>query len=51
MNGFIYYLLDNLPQMDIIQTEENLERFFPWSDELPDDVKDFDGEYKEMELE
>lgn len=32
------------------ETEENLERFLPWSDELPDDVRNFDGEYKEMEL-
>lgn len=36
--------------MDGLQTEENLEKFLPWSDELPDDVRNFDGEYKEMEL-
>ena len=33
-----------------MQTEENLKRFFPWSDELPDDVRNFDSEYKEMKL-
>ena len=48
---YLNYLLDSLPQLDGIQTEESLERFLPWSDELPDDVRNFDGEYKEMELE
>ena len=48
---YLNYLLDSLPQLDGIQTEESLERFLPWSDELPDDVRSFDGEYKEMELE
>ena len=47
---YLNYLLDSLPQLDGIYTEENLERFLPWSDELPDDVRNFDGEYKEMEL-
>ena len=47
---YLNYLLDSLPQLDGIQTEENLERFLPWSDELLDDVRNFDGEYKEMEL-
>lgn len=47
---YLNYLLDSLPQLDGLQTEENLEKFLPWSDELPNDVRNFNGEYKEMEL-
>lgn len=47
---YLNYLLDSLPQLDGIQTEESLERFLLWSDELHDDVRNINGEYRDIEL-
>ena len=47
---YLNYLLDNLPQLENEQTEEELEKFLPWSDKLPDDIKNFDGDYEELKL-
>ena len=47
---YLNYLLDSLPQLENEQTEEELEKFLPWSDELPNDVRNFDGEYEELKL-
>ena len=47
---YLNYLLDSLPQLENEQTEDELEKFLPWSDKLPDDIKNFDGEYEELKL-
>ena len=47
---YIKYLLDVLPQLEEAQSEDDLEKYLPWSKELPADVLNFDGEYKEIEL-
>lgn len=47
---YINYLLNTLPQLEEAQSEKDLEKYLPWSEELPDDVRNFDGEYKELEL-
>lgn len=47
---YLNYLLDNLPQLENEQTEEELEKFLPWSDKLPDDIKNFNGDYEELKL-
>lgn len=47
---YLNYLLDTLPQLETEQTEEDLEKFLPWSNDLPEDVKNFDGEYGELKL-
>ena len=47
---YLNYLLDSLPQLENEQTEDELEKFLPWSDKLPDDVKNFNGEYEELKL-
>ena len=47
---YLNYLLDSLPQLENEQTEDELEKFLPWSDKLPDDIKIFDGEYEELKL-
>ena len=47
---YINYLLEVLPQLEGEQTEENIEKYLPWSKELPEDILNFDGEYKELEI-
>ena len=47
---YLNYLLDSLPQLENEQTEDELEKFLPWSDKLPDAIKNFDGEYEELKL-
>ena len=47
---YINYLLDVLPQLEDVQTEEDIEKYLPWSKELPKDILNFQGEYKEIEF-
>lgn len=47
---YLNYLLDNLPQLQNEQSEEELEKFLPWSTDLPEDVKNFEGDYSELKL-
>ena len=42
--------MDELPQLEGEQTEDSIEKYLPWSKELPEDILNFDGEYKEMNL-
>ena len=48
---YIHYLLKELPQLEGYVDEEQLEKYLPWSDELPDEIRNFDGEYRECEIE
>lgn len=47
---YIKYLLEELPQLEGVQTEEDLKKYLPWSEELPAEIRNFEGEYKELEL-
>lgn len=47
---YINYLLEILPQLEEAQTEEDIEKYLPWSKELPAEVLNFQGEYKEIEF-
>lgn len=44
------YLLEELPQIEILSDENILARYLPWSKELPDEVRNFEGEYKELQV-
>lgn len=48
---YIKYLLDELPQLEGEQTEDDIEKYLPWSKELPDEILNFQGTYKEINLE
>ena len=50
VNKYINYLLEQIPQLDNPTNETILEKFLPWSKELPDDVLNFEGSYKELIL-
>lgn len=48
---YINYLLKELPQLEGEQKEENIEKYLPWSKELPEEILNYDGEYKELNFE
>lgn len=48
---YIKYLLDVLPQLEGEQTEDEIEKYLPWSKELPEEILNFEGTYKEINLE
>ena len=50
IHKYINYLLEILPQLEGEQTEEDIEKYLPWSKELPEEIRNFDGEYKELEV-
>jgi len=43
------YLLEKLPQLDIL-SEDNLEKYLPWSSELPEEICNFQGNYEELKI-
>ena len=47
---YIKYLLDELSKLEGEQTEETIEKFLPWSKKLPEEILNFQGTYKEIEI-
>lgn len=50
INKYLKYLLESLPQLEGEQKEENIEKYLPWSKELPEEILNYEGEYKELEI-
>ena len=50
INKYINYLLDELPQLEGVQTEKDLEKYLPWSKELPEDILNFEGAYEDLRI-
>ena len=48
---YINYLLEELPQIEGEQKDEEIEKYLPWSDKLPEDIKNYDEDYKELKFE
>ena len=48
---YIKYLLEELPQLENINAETVLERYLPWSKELPAEILNFQGTYAELKVE
>lgn len=48
---YMKYLLDKIPQMDNPCDEKELEKYLPWSKELPKDILNFQGTYEELKVE
>ena len=46
---YMNYLLESLPQEEILN-DEILMKYLPWSEELPDDVRNYEGEYEELKV-
>ena len=47
---YIKYLLDELPQLENINEEKVVEKYLPWSKELPDKIRNYEGEYRELKV-
>ena len=45
---YIRYLLEELPQLENVQDEDVLEKYLPWSKELPADVLNYNEPYEEL---
>lgn len=43
------YLLEESPQL-VNLNDDSLEKYLPWSKELPDDVRNYVGEYEELKV-
>lgn len=46
---YMKYLLEELPQLENLN-DDSLEKYLPWSKELPDDVRNYVGEYEELKV-
>lgn len=45
---YINYLLEQLPQLENPSDETKLQKFLPWSEELPQEILNFQGTYSEL---
>lgn len=48
---YIEYLLEEIPQLDEPYNENELEKYLPWSKELPKEILNYQGTYEELNLE
>ena len=48
---YITYLLATIPQLDNPNDKEELQKFLPWSKKLPENILNYQGTYKELEIE
>ena len=48
ISKYINYLLEELPQLEDINNEKELEEYLPWSEKLPEEIRNYEGEYKEL---
>ena len=46
---YINYLLKELPQKENLR-EEELKKYLPWSEEIPEEIRNYEGEYKEIKI-
>lgn len=44
---YIRYLLENLPQEEYLNGD-SLKKYLPWSEELPANIRNYEGEYDEL---
>ncbi len=50
INKYIRYLLENLSQLEGEQKEDEIEKYLPWSKELPEDILNYQGTYEEIKI-
>lgn len=48
---YIEYLLEKIPQLDEPYKEKELEKYLPWSKELPEEILNYQSAYEELNLE
>ena len=50
INKYIQYLLENLSQLDGEQMEADIEKYLPWSKELPEEILNYQGTYEDLKI-
>ena len=50
INKYVKYLLEVLPQIEGEQTEEEIEKYLPWSKELPEEILNYQGTYEDIKI-
>lgn len=48
---YINYLLETLPQLEGEQKDTDIEKYLPWSEELPKEIRNYEEEYTELNFE
>ena len=51
ISKYLKYLLEELPQLENINDETVIERYLPWSKELPEEILNYQGTYEELKVE
>lgn len=51
ISKYIKYLLEEIPQLENSRDEKELEKYLPWSKELPEDILNYKGTYEELKIE
>ena len=47
---YINYLLEELSKLEEAKTEKEIEKYLPWSTKLPEEILNFEGTYKDLEI-
>ncbi len=50
INKYIKYLLEELSQLEGEQAEEDIEKYLPWSKELPEEILNYQGTYEDLKI-
>ncbi len=50
INKYIKYLLKELSQIEGEKTEAEIEKYLPWSKELPEDILNYEGTYEDLKI-
>ena len=45
------YLLEILPQLEGERKDTDIDKYLPWSEELPYEIRNYEEEYTELNLE
>ncbi len=46
----IKYLIETLPQLEGEKTDEEIEKYLPWSRELPEEILNYEGTYEDIKI-
>ena len=47
---YINYILKELPQIENMQKEEEIKKYLPWSENLPNEIRNYEGEYEDLKM-
>ena len=48
---YINYLLEEIPQLENPSDEKVISKYLPWSEELPQEIRNYNEEYEDLKVE